>query len=69
MPSRKLRNEIATVESLLTRLFRAFDDEQLLDRQRWPEMQDWLGLSHDRTGFFDPDELPDTLRPDQSTGQ
>ena len=31
--------------------------------------QDWLGLSFDRTGFFDPDELPHTLRPDQSTGQ
>lgn len=69
IPSRKLRNEIATVESLLPHLFKAFDDEQLLDRQRWPEMQDWLGLSFDRTGFFDPDELPHTLRPDQSTGQ
>jgi hypothetical protein len=53
LPRRHLRKEIETMESLLPRLFEVFDRKLLVDKQRWPEFEDLLGLYHDRTEYFE----------------
>lgn len=57
LPSRHLRKEISTVESLLPRLFVAFERGQLLDSTCWPEIEDFLTLMHDRRQYFEPEAL------------
>lgn len=59
LPKRRLRNEIATVESLLPRLFDSFEEGLLLDSTRWPELQNFLTLTSDRRQYFDSAELTD----------
>lgn len=53
LPSRHLRKEIETLESLLPRLFEVFEQKLLMDKARWPEVEDLLGLYHDRTDSFE----------------
>ena len=54
-PSKFLRSEISTVESLLPRLFNAFELGQLIDSACWPEIEDFLILMQDRRTYFDPE--------------
>ena len=54
LPARHLRNEIETLESLLPRLFSVFEQKLLLNKERWPEVEDFLGLYHDRSEHFEP---------------
>jgi hypothetical protein len=53
-PTRHLRKEIETLESLLPRLFTVFEQKLLMNKERWPEVEDFLGLYHDRSEHFDP---------------
>ena len=54
-PTRRLVREVTILESLLPRLFAAFDEGVLTHKERWSEVADFLPLYDDRTEHFDAD--------------
>jgi hypothetical protein len=53
MPKRRIERDIARLEERLPRLFELFDQKLLLQKQRWPELEDLLVLCNDRSEHFD----------------